>query len=137
MELNEAKYQKFVELTERIKDTKEKKVLYSLNTELKALNYVPLEQPEMVCLEEIQARIQGLHDRLISQERRMMEDGEFGASMLCEVERLNLLNLAKVFEVPIVLEDLDLGQTNDERELAALREKTSQLEEMLFAKVNF
>jgi hypothetical protein len=136
LELNETKYQKFLELSEKIKDTKEKKALYSLNAELKALNYVPLEPSDMVCLETIQTRVQRIHQHLVTQERQLMDDGEFGASMLCEVERLNLLNLMKVFEIPVAFEDVGLGQqTNDERELSALREQTSLLEEQLFAKV--
>jgi hypothetical protein len=135
LELNETKYQKYLELTERIKDSTDKKALYSLNAELKSLNYVPLEASNTDCLEEIQKQIKRINSQLVAQERQLMDDGEFEASMLCEVERLNLLNLLKVFEFPIDFDDVDLGQTNDERVISSLQEQTSRLEGELFAKV--
>jgi alanyl-tRNA synthetase len=124
-ELNQVRRESYqrqkTELTEKIKraeKAKDRKTFANLNAELKSLNYDPVEIDisTIVSLETIQTRAKQLHDQLEAKETELMEDNNLEASMLCEVKRLNLLNLLKVFEVKIELGENSVVTVGEEKE---------------------
>jgi hypothetical protein len=131
---NEEKRSKYLELTQslqRAQVAQEKKMIASLMKDLKALNYVaPVEvspSPIVVSLESIQTQVKELHSRYEERERQLLEADDVEASMLCEVDRLNLLSLCRVFGVTV---DLPQGMTKAEsKTLDDLKREVSTLKE--------
>jgi hypothetical protein len=122
------KHRKYLELSQEIKSQRDKRTLFLLKSELRALNYVPPEtrsggqetaEEETVA---IQSRARALVTLFEEKESQLMlEDLE--ASMLCEVSRLNFLNFLKVFQAEVDLGDGDgVGEVS-----SALREEISNL----------
>jgi hypothetical protein len=136
--------EQIAKLTEEIKKAerlKEKKTLHHLKDRLAAL--VPpvgietsVEDDRLI--ESIQSQAQGLHKELESNEEELMNRGELEASMICEVERLHLLNLLKVFEVEVKLGNDNSKELKDENEelISSLQEKITHLQLDLDAKVD-
>ena len=115
-QLHRVKHLEYLEqvgkLTEEIKKAeraREKKTLHYLNERLKDLNQaaaaitIAEEGAHEVIdtLESLQSRAKALHEDLEAKEAELMSEGELEASLLCEVERLHLLDLLRVFEVEV------------------------------------
>ncbi len=109
---------------------------------------------ELLIGRRIERKAKELYSELKSREEQFMEENDIVSSLLCEVDRLNLLNLLKVFEVEV---DLELGEVKDEdvdketgndrdkenqettdlrRELSRLQEEHSRSLSDLIVKVN-
>jgi hypothetical protein len=134
---HEVRYQKFLELDEKIKTIAQDKdkrnyqnnriALVSLNKELKALNYDPsVESANVIALETLQSRVQEAMQRLEERENLLLLEDDLEASMLCEVSRLNLLNFLKVFQVEMDLEP-ELGPGDDNQLISRLRGEVKTL----------
>jgi hypothetical protein len=144
---NEEKRPKYLELTQslqRAQVTQEKKMIAFLMKDLKALNYVAHVEgspsPIVVSLESLQTQVKELHSRYEERERQLLQADDVEASMLCEVDRLNLLSLCRVFGVTV---DLPQGMTKAEnktlddlkREVSTLKEDIVVLQSAVIAKV--
>jgi hypothetical protein len=126
LELNSIKHAEYLEqvdkLIEKIKKAekaKDKKTLFALNEELRVLTAAGVALRDgnaasadaIASLEMIQSRAKELYEELEAKEEALMIGGELEASLLCEVDRLNLLNLLKVFEV-----ELHVSPGDDQRD---------------------
>jgi hypothetical protein len=142
VEFRESQQQKLVELTEKLNATKDKKAISILTKELKALpsfSAIP-DLSDASSLESIHNCAQELHRLLREREDQLLAEDELEASMLCEVDRLSLLTLLRVFEVGV---DLGVGVgvddhskgSEDPEALSRLSEQLVRLESALVAKV--
>jgi hypothetical protein len=91
-------------------------------------------------LESLQTQVKELHSRYEEREQQLLEADDLEASMLCEVDRLNLWSLCRVFGVKV---DLPQGMTKAEiqtlddlkREVSTLEENIAVLQSALITKV--
>lgn len=100
------------ELNQVIKQTKDKKTLAALKSELKGLiekHPIQSDNTTISTLESLSAECDSiateLYHKLLAKENMLMGEDNLEASMLCEVDRMTLLNILKVFELDICLED--------------------------------
>ena len=113
--------QRVSSLQEQIKQTQDKRMKASLSSQLKSLLLppLPLSSDQVPTLAMINSRAKDLYDGLKVKEDQMMVEAKFEASMLYEVDRLNVLNLLKVFEVDVTWssdhDDAVKGEGRDER----------------------
>jgi alanyl-tRNA synthetase len=127
-------------LTEEIKQAEranDKKKISKLNGKLKvaaaaAAAGVNVSEDEMAAppVEKIRCQAKELYEELEAKERQLISEDELEASMLCEVERLHLLNLLRVFEVK-----LEWGDDDHDQLIAHLQQQIAVLESDLNAKV--
>jgi hypothetical protein len=146
--LSEIRHRKYLsqvaDLKEKIAKTKEKKTLSLLNEELRLLSHVPAPDPSLVLpLETIQSQATRLLAELADRESQLMDEDALEASMLCEVVRLNLLNLLRIFEAGVEVAGSE-GNGNEEsaemisnlqKEVSELRKANSVLRSDLNRKV--
>jgi hypothetical protein len=141
-ELSEAKSENLLKLRaeletkiEKAKKAKDKKSEANLKAELRSLSEdsVPLDDSNIVSLETIQCRAKELHDQLATKEEEFMGEDKLEDSMLCEVNKLNLLNFLKVFEVKIELVEDSLREEKEQNPqlVSELRSEVSRLSEMI------
>jgi hypothetical protein len=92
---------------------------------------VNVSEDEMAAppVEKIRCQAKELYEELEATEHQLISEDELEASMLCEVGRLHLLNLLRVFEVK-----LKWG-TMTNQVIAHLRQQIAVLESDLNAKV--
>jgi hypothetical protein len=98
------KHQKYLELTEEIKTQTDKRLLFTLKAELRALKYDPEtrgQEPELG-EEEMRSKARALLSVFEEKESQLMvEDLDLEASMHCEVSRLSFLSFLRVFKVEV------------------------------------
>jgi hypothetical protein len=152
-ELNELRHRRYLEqveeLTEKIKkaeQTRERRTVYLLKEDLKSLAPVLLpDSSDTISVESIQYRAQNLHGWLSAKEEQLMSEDELEASMLCEVDRLNLLTLLRVFEVKVDFVEDSTGKqvgesqelfTDFQKELSVLADRIRELEAEVVKKVS-
>jgi hypothetical protein len=123
------KQQKYSKLTDEIKIQKDKRLLFILKSELRALKYDPTEKRskgQEDSEDVIQSRIRTLLTLFEEKESQLMVE-DLEASMLCEVSRLNFLNFLRVFQV-----EMELGDGDGVDEVSSpLREDISKLHEQI------
>jgi hypothetical protein len=129
--------QRYLELTEKINSARDKQTRSLLTKELKSLSPVSTTLPSSSSLESLQERARELHRLLREREDELLAE-EFEASMLCQVDRLNLLTLLRVFEVEVDLGEGDDEGGGDDRHLVSkLTEQLMKLERELLEKVGW
>ena len=130
------KHQRFVDLNEELKkiDKKDDK-RFVLNGRIRALKYDPsLDGHNIISFEDIELKVKDLIKKLEEREHNLIEeDGE--ASMLCELNIVNLITFLKHFEVKLNFQQIysqhDSIQNND------IHERCFHLENTLALKVYF
>jgi hypothetical protein len=70
-----------------------------------------LASTSVLSLEAIRSQVRALHDQYEELESQLLEEDQLEASMLCEVDRLNLGNLLRVFGIEV---EIDFGSTSSQ-----------------------
>ena len=124
------KHQKHWELTDQISAERDRRLLFTLRAELRALNYDTPEprlgaQETREQMEVIQSRARALVSLLEEKESQLMLD-DLEASMLCEVSRLNLLTFLKVFQA-----DKSADEVTEDSSPSPVREEIARLNDQI------
>jgi hypothetical protein len=105
------KYQKYLELTEQIKSQRDKRLLFLLKSELRALRFDPEtrrgQEPEMG-EGEMRSKARALLSLFEEKKSQLMVE-DLEASLHCDVSRLNFLSFLKVFKMEVDLGDGDVN----------------------------
>ena len=126
-------------LEELINQTRDKKAKASLTSQLKSLLLsIPPHPPSsdhLPPIAMIDSRAKCLYDGLKAKEDEMMVEDKLEASMLHEVDRLNVLNLLKVFEVEVTWssdrDDCMVKDDERDKEIASLRNENTSLQQQV------
>jgi hypothetical protein len=145
----ESNLQRVSELNEKIRNSRDKKLLSIWKTELKALNCVVTSSQstsaaslDVMPLEQIQSLAQNLIHQFEEYEEELLDEVSLEASMLCEIDRLNLLNFLHIFEVEVTMDryppppcpgtrthESDTSKPSDDEEIFKLQKQISLLKE--------
>ena len=124
-------------LQEEINQTRDRSTRVLLMEQLESFNMPPLppSNDQVIPDEMIDSRAKGLYDELKVQEDQMMAEGKLESSMMYEVDRMNVLNLLKVFEVEVTWgpdrDDSIVKDDEKDKEIASLRDENTSLQQQV------